>query len=266
MPRQTDIPVIQPGTAINADLMNALRRGANQGRIVTGDGSAQVQNIGSRITIGAAGKINPNTEYLVNVAAPCGPGQLYPNLPILGGGCYWGSIFTQGNAIFKCDGPATKQLEVPDPQPLSASTGSPLVSCIVVNVAEDGHAGHALVQSATALGKFAGWAMPKGLLTAVPVLAVRIEPQLLIAAALTLDGGSNGSASAPPSYTYKWPINALTSAQINNADGSRPTGLSPAWARSNGLFASATHGFVYRNLAGLVVLWQCDEAATAATC
>jgi hypothetical protein len=81
----------------------------------------------------------------------------------------------------------------------------------------------------------------------------------LIPVTLTADGGSNGTATTTPSYTYKWPVDLLTGNEIKKADGSRATGLGPTWARNKGEFARGTNGLVYINTDGDPVLYQVDE-------
>lgn len=72
------------------------------------------------------------------------------------------------------------------------------------------------------------------------------------------DGGSDGDAENPPSYTY-------TARDL--AGNTLGEEMSPVWGRSSGSFEPATHGTGYWDSDGSFVLYQVDEVeASVAAC
>lgn len=81
--------------------------------------------------------------------------------------------------------------------------------------------------------------------------------QLLIPVDLSSDGGSAGTASTAPTFTYTV-THAISDEQIT-------TGASPTWARRVGKFVAATHGLGYFDN-GSFILLMCDEVPAVQAC
>lgn len=99
-----------------------------------------------------------------------------------------------------------------------------------------------------------------------PVYVFAVAPPRFLPVSLTADGGSDGDASSPPSYTYKNPTDIITGVEIKNADGSSALGLSPQTPRNVGSFEPATLGLIYIDSGGNPVLWQVYETEHSKTC
>jgi hypothetical protein len=79
----------------------------------------------------------------------------------------------------------------------------------------------------------------------------------LFAVAVTQNGGSDGTDTAAPTYTY----------DVEDLAGtSLATAAAVTWARGYGAVVPATHGMAYYNSDGDLVLYQVDETPETDDC
>jgi hypothetical protein len=81
----------------------------------------------------------------------------------------------------------------------------------------------------------------------------------LFAVVLVQSGGSNGTASAAPTYTYK--IN-----DINDEVELEGTPQAPELGRPNGAVTAATRGMAYYDVDGDITLFYAHELPSTTTC
>lgn len=177
---QSNIPPIKPGEAITADLMNQLARRADGGRVTTGDGTANVQMIGSTIGIGAKlPNVNSDRDILVMIRKPLPASS---KIPALAPAMYYGSLYLQPGISLSTT-KTTTTLDRPMPN---------AISCVVFNLAENGLAGHAITVDTYAIARFIGWTFtPRGK-TQIPLLATRIDAGAIVSGFVTGNAAGNG--------------------------------------------------------------------------
>lgn len=175
MPKVTGNLPFQPGEAITADLMNRLGRSADTGRLVTGDGSSNVQMVGGTMGIGANLPFkNSDKDILAILRAPLPASS---KTPALGGGTYYGSTFNQG-LVLQDTTQATLTIVRPVPT---------LYNCIIVNGSENLATGHAIIADTPCVARFMGYSAPNAQGVSFPLLFTRIESQSQITFQVTSD-------------------------------------------------------------------------------
>ena len=130
--------------------------------------------------------------------------------------------------------------------------------CIVWNLRETGHGGHAINLGDNAqcvlLGLF--WGMDKN--SKKPIFMVGADPGVFFRVNLTQTGGSLGNKTTKSSWTY--------TANIPGTSTALGTSLSPETGRTNGTLAAATKGVGYYDASGTFVLYSAAELIGTAGC
>ena len=123
-PNQVGITPVVPGEVVNQTLLNQIISGANNARMVSGDGKIQVTQIGGIIGLSLAERFKADKSVMVDILPPTEGGTI-------GGGFYLGKIYTQSPLMFPSvaatNGGTTPLSPIPAPN---------VVTCYVLNLAE----------------------------------------------------------------------------------------------------------------------------------
>jgi len=171
MPNATDMIPAQHGEAITADLMNNIMGRADAGRWTTG--GAGVTDIGSSRVINHGMPPLRAKDYLISAHKTGDSGD--SQLPTLGGGLYYGELYYEPFVRIAARTAGDVTMELPNPI-VNA------VTCVVLNLAENGQSGHAMAADFTVVGHFIGWLPISPALTTpvlMPVFAFSINAPLL---------------------------------------------------------------------------------------
>jgi hypothetical protein len=153
----------QAGEGITQGLLNGLAASAQTGRLVSGDGSANVQMVGSTIGIGANLPFkNGDKDILAILRAPLPASS---KTPALGAGMYYGSTFNQGLVLQDTTAPT---LTIARPVPT-------MYNCIILNGSENLGTGHAISVDTPCVARFMGYSAPNAQGISFPLLFTRVE-------------------------------------------------------------------------------------------
>ena len=181
MPNATDIIPAQAGEPISAALMNDIMGRADAGRWTSADG---ITDIGSSRIFAPGRPPLRAKDYLISVHKT-GEDSTPPSL---GGGLYYGALYYESFVRIAARTAGDINLELPNPV-VNA------VTCVVLNLAEDGNSGHSISADCKVVGHFIGWLpiSPAGAdPVLMPVFAIRMnEPYLFRIAAHTGSGALN---------------------------------------------------------------------------
>jgi hypothetical protein len=145
MIRQTDIPPVSPGEPISASLLNQIIKGANTGRVVTGDGNIEASVIGGNLGLSLNQQPSQDAGVLVQIQPPNGTDGTsttimgftansgVPQTLILPGGVYLGRLYTQPFTVLQSNtqNTATGYESIYMPTPVPAAN-----NCLVINTSE----------------------------------------------------------------------------------------------------------------------------------
>lgn len=247
----------QPGEGITAPLLNDLAQSAQTGRLMSGDGSANVQMIGNTIGIGANLPFkNLDKEILAILRAPLSSPS---KTPALGGGMYYGSTFNQG--LILQNTMATK-LTIVRPVPT-------LYNCIILNGSENLGTGHAINVDTPCIARFMGYSAPNAKGVSFPLLFTRVEPITTRWVLVKQNAGSDGTSSTYATWTYDlYDIKDVSLAtKLNVAGALQP--LASAARVAFGSVTEASNGSIalaFYGADGTIMLWNVQEKAVSNVC
>lgn len=145
MIRQTRIPNSFPGEPITQSLINQLVKGANTARVAVGDPDTAVNVFGGIMGISnLTTPPNGDKQTILMVQSPTSSAS--DSLPALGGGFYWAKIYYQEYITAEVTSDSVAEAAQPD-----------ITSCIVLDLAGWGKAGHSLSSDRAMLGRQIGF-------------------------------------------------------------------------------------------------------------